>query len=82
MAFNIILFFFILKRFLRNVTPFLINKICFVSHYSWLKDNLNLLNHAKECEAEALSVKDNGDVYFVPAFSGLYSPWWRGDARG
>ncbi|CAM6031662.1 unnamed protein product [Sphagnum compactum] len=49
---------------------------------SWLKDNLNLLNHAKECEAEALSVKDNGDVYFVPAFSGLYSPWWRGDARG
>lgn len=49
---------------------------------SWLKDNLNLLKHAKECEAEALSVKDNGDVYFVPAFSGLYSPWWRGDARG
>lgn len=49
---------------------------------SWLKDNLNLLKHAKECEAEALTVKDNGDVYFVPAFSGLYSPWWRGDARG
>jgi len=49
---------------------------------SWLKDNLNLLKHAKECEAEALTVKDNGDVYFVPAFSGLYAPYWQPDARG
>lgn len=49
---------------------------------SWLKDNLNLLKHAKECEEEALTVKDNGDVYFVPAFSGLYAPYWQPDARG
>lgn len=49
---------------------------------SWLKDNLNLLKHAKECEAEALTVKDNGDVYFVPAFSGLYAPYWVPSARG
>lgn len=49
---------------------------------SWLKNNMNLLRHAKECEAEALTVKDNGDVYFVPAFSGLYAPYWQPDARG
>lgn len=49
---------------------------------SWLKNNMNLLKHAQECEAEALTVKDNGDVYFVPAFSGLYAPYWQPDARG
>eukprot|EP00873_Tetraselmis_striata_P020148 jgi/Tetstr1/440412/TSEL_028746.t1 len=49
---------------------------------SWLKDNLGLLDSAKESEAVAGSVEDTGGVYFVPAFSGLYAPHWRSDARG
>jgi glycerol kinase len=49
---------------------------------SWLKDNLNLISKASEMEALAGSVDDTGDVYFVPAFSGLYAPHWRKDARG
>ncbi len=48
----------------------------------WLRDNLGLIGSAEEIEALAASVPDNGDVYFVPAFSGLYAPHWRGDARG
>ena len=48
----------------------------------WLRDNLRLINSSDEIETLAASVPDNGDVYFVPAFSGLYAPWWRGDARG
>jgi len=48
----------------------------------WLRDNLRLIASSDEIEALAASVPDNGDVYFVPAFSGLYAPWWRGDARG
>lgn len=48
----------------------------------WLRDNLRLIASSDEIEALAMSVPDNGDVYFVPAFSGLYAPWWRGDARG
>ena len=48
----------------------------------WLRDNLNLINESKDVEALALSVKDNGDVYFVPAFSGLFSPHWDETARG
>jgi glycerol kinase len=48
----------------------------------WLRDNLRLIKSSEEIEALAASVPDNGDVYFVPAFSGLYAPWWRGDARG
>ena len=48
----------------------------------WLRDNLRLIASSEEIEALAASVPDNGDVYFVPAFSGLYAPWWRGDARG
>jgi glycerol kinase len=48
----------------------------------WLRDNLGLINTSAEIETLAASVPDNGDVYMVPAFSGLYAPWWRGDARG
>jgi glycerol kinase len=48
----------------------------------WLRDNLGLIAHSADIEALAGSVEDNGDVYFVPAFSGLYAPRWRADARG
>lgn len=52
------------------------------SAVQWLRDNLGLISSADEIEALALSVPDNGDVYFVPAFSGLFAPHWRDDARG
>jgi glycerol kinase len=48
----------------------------------WLRDNLGLIESATEIEELAASVADNGDVYFVPAFSGLFAPHWRPDARG
>jgi glycerol kinase len=48
----------------------------------WLRDNLGLIKTAPEVEALARTVEDNGDVYIVPAFSGLYAPYWRDDARG
>jgi glycerol kinase len=48
----------------------------------WLRDNLGLIKTAPEIETLAKSVEDNGDVYIVPAFSGLYAPYWRDDARG
>mmetsp|Transcript_22893 Transcript_22893/g.29231 ORF Transcript_22893/g.29231 Transcript_22893/m.29231 type:complete len:508 (+) Transcript_22893:265-1788(+) len=48
----------------------------------WLRDNLNIIDDAPEVEKLALQVEDNGGVYFVPAFSGLYAPYWRDDARG
>lgn len=48
----------------------------------WLRDNLGLIESASEVEKLAASVDDNGDVYFVPAFSGLFAPHWRPDARG
>ena len=48
----------------------------------WLRDNLGLISSAAEVEELAASVPDNGDVYFVPAFSGLFAPHWRADARG
>jgi glycerol kinase len=48
----------------------------------WVRDNLNLITKSSEIEALALSVPDNGGVYFVPAFSGLYAPYWKDDARG
>ena len=48
----------------------------------WLRDNLGLLEHSADVETLARTVEDNGDVYFVPAFSGLYAPHWREDARG
>lgn len=48
----------------------------------WLRDNLEIIATAPEVEALAASVDDNGGMYFVPAFSGLFAPHWRGDARG
>ena len=48
----------------------------------WLRDNLGLIESASEVEDLAASVEDNGDVYLVPAFSGLFAPHWRPDARG
>lgn len=48
----------------------------------WLRDQLGIIRSAPESEALAASVEDTGDVYFVPAFSGLFAPYWRDDARG
>lgn len=48
----------------------------------WLRDNLGLIQTSAEVETLANTVPDNGDVYIVPAFSGLYAPHWRADARG
>jgi glycerol kinase len=48
----------------------------------WLRDNLGLIKSSDEIEGLAASVKDNGGVYFVPAFSGLYAPYWKENARG
>lgn len=48
----------------------------------WLRDNLGIIGDAREVETLARSVPDSGDVVFVPAFSGLFAPHWRSDARG
>ena len=48
----------------------------------WLRDNLGIISSAPEVEQLAASVEDNGGAYFVPAFSGLFAPYWRSDARG
>jgi glycerol kinase len=48
----------------------------------WLRDSLGLVREAAEVDALAETVADNGGVYIVPAFSGLYAPYWRADARG
>jgi len=48
----------------------------------WLRDRLGIISDACEVEALAKTVEDNGGVYFVPAFSGLFAPYWREDARG
>ena len=48
----------------------------------WLRDNLGLIQSSADVEALAKSVEDNGGIYFVPAFSGLYAPYWKSDARG
>lgn len=48
----------------------------------WLRDNLKLIDSAPEIETLAKTVEDNGGVYFVPAFSGLYAPYWQDNARG
>ena len=48
----------------------------------WLRDNLGLISSAAEVEDLAKGVEDNGGAYFVPAFSGLFAPYWRPDARG
>jgi len=48
----------------------------------WLRDNLGLIETSADIEALARTVDDNGGVYFVPAFSGLYAPYWKDSARG
>ena len=48
----------------------------------WLRDNLKMIEASPEVETLARSVEDNGGIYFVPAFSGLFAPYWRSDARG
>jgi glycerol kinase len=48
----------------------------------WVRDNLGLIGKSPEIETLARTVEDNGGVYFVPAFSGLYAPYWKHDARG
>jgi glycerol kinase len=48
----------------------------------WLRDNLGLIEKSADVETLAGSVDDNGGIYFVPAFSGLFAPYWRSDARG
>ena len=48
----------------------------------WLRDNLGMIARSEEVEALAKTVDDNGGVYFVPAFSGLFAPYWRSEARG
>jgi glycerol kinase len=48
----------------------------------WLRDNLGLIKQSPEIEDLAKTVEDNGGIYFVPAFSGLFAPYWRGEARG
>lgn len=52
------------------------------SAIQWLRDQLQIISSAAEVEGLAASVSDNGGVYFVPAFSGLFAPYWRNDARG
>lgn len=48
----------------------------------WLRDNLSIIKTSADIEPLAKTVKDSGGVYFVPAFSGLFAPYWRTDARG
>lgn len=52
------------------------------SAVQWLRDQLGIISGAAQSEALARQVQDNGGVYFVPAFSGLFAPYWRSDARG
>jgi glycerol kinase len=48
----------------------------------WLRDNLNFFENSADVEVFAREVEDSGGIYFVPAFSGLFSPYWKSDARG
>ena len=48
----------------------------------WLRDNLGIIQTSAEVETLAKTVPDNGGIYFVPAFSGLYAPYWKSNARG
>ena len=48
----------------------------------WLRDNLGMITSSAEVETLARTVEDNGGIYFVPAFSGLFAPYWKSDARG
>jgi glycerol kinase len=48
----------------------------------WLRDNLGMIQKSADIESLSKTVEDNGGIYFVPAFSGLFAPYWRSDARG
>ncbi|HEX2991033.1 MAG TPA: glycerol kinase GlpK [Anaerolineales bacterium] len=48
----------------------------------WLRDNMGIIERSADVEALARTVEDNGGIYFVPAFSGLFAPYWKSDARG
>ena len=48
----------------------------------WMRDNLGIIKDSRDIEDLAKTVDDNGGVYFVPAFSGLFAPYWKDDARG
>lgn len=48
----------------------------------WLRDNMQMMSNISQTQELAERVKNSGDVYFVPAFSGLYAPYWQQDARG
>ncbi|MGE2713737.1 glycerol kinase GlpK [Mycolicibacterium litorale] len=52
------------------------------SAVQWLRDQLGIIDSAEQVESLAATVEDNGGVYFVPAFSGMFAPYWRADARG
>jgi glycerol kinase len=52
------------------------------SAIQWLRDQIGIISSSSEVEALAASVPDSGGIYFVPAFSGLFAPYWRSDARG
>jgi glycerol kinase len=52
------------------------------SAVQWLRDQLGIISEAAEVESLARQVEDSGGIYFVPAFSGLFAPYWRSDARG
>ena len=52
------------------------------SAVQWLRDQLGIISGASQSESLARQVPDNGGIYFVPAFSGLFAPYWRSDARG
>ena len=52
------------------------------SAVQWLRDQLEVIRHADDVQALAATVPDSGGIYFVPAFSGLFAPYWRADARG
>ena len=56
--------------------------MCIRDRIQWLRDNLGMIASAPEVETLAAGVKDNGGVYFVPAFSGLFAPHWDAAARG
>lgn len=62
------------------------NHIAFTHHrfhsFSWLRDNLDVIKDVKELAEVTETVEDCGGVYFVPAFSGLYAPYWKQEARG
>lgn len=60
----------------------IIQTINVISKFRWLRDNLDLIQDVKEVIELTESVEDCGDVYFVPAFSGLYAPYWKKEARG